>query len=720
MWTAMLCAGAVTAQFVGGKATRDALFLTALNVTALPTMLIATSVCSILLVAAHARWSRSIAPSVLVPASFVASGVLFLGEWLLRAKAPSITAVLVYLHVSGAGPLLASGFWLLVSERFDPRTAKRRLGQIAGAGTLGGLCGALLAERVAALSGAPSMLLFLGGLQVVAAVLARRLGDAAVPPVASGSPMQPSRSGLRVIAEAPQLQYLVALVLLGTTSAALLDYVFKARAVETFGSGDGLLRFFALYYAGTSLIAFILQTTASRAVLQRFGLALTTSTPSIALVAGGLAGLVAPGLGSIMVARGGESVFRASWFRAGYELFFTPIPVNDKRAAKSVIDVAVDRLGDATGGGLVRLATVFLPAIQSSAIVSMAIVSSLGAIFAASHLNRWYVRTLETSLVRRSGGLDPTGSRDGSTAKVVEDVRRRQLGSDAPARTVTGAKPLAVTDPILRDIVRLRSGKREAVIQVLARAEGPSAFLVPHVIPLLASEPVADYAVFALRKVAEERVGELTDAMLDPTLAHGVRTRLARVFSVAVSQRAADALVMVLDDERFDVRFQSARSLAAMIDRNPRIRLDSARVYGVISQEVAVSRPVWESRRLLDGMAGASPLDEFVRDRAGQSLAHVFTLLSLVLPREPLQIAFRSLHSDDKQLRGTALEYLEGVLPAPIRVGLWPFLVYRRPQHPAPLHDDVIANLVRSSQSITLKGIAGSLDKPPAAGFPGV
>jgi AAA family ATP:ADP antiporter len=240
---------------------------------------------------------------------------------------------------------------------------------------------------------------------------------------------------------------------------------------------------------------------------------------------------------------------------------------------------------------------------------------------------------------------------------------------------------------------------------------------VPHVIPLLASEPVADYAVFALRKVAEERVGELTDAMLDPTLAHGVRTRLARVFSVAVSQRAADALVMVLDDERFDVRFQSARSLAAMIDRNPRIRLDSARVYEVISQEVAVSRPVWESRRLLDGMAGASPLDEFVRDRAGQSLAHVFTLLSLVLPREPLQIAFRSLHSDDKQLRGTALEYLEGVLPAPIRVGLWPFLVYRRPQHPAPLHDDVIANLVRSSQSITLKGIAGSLEKPPVAGF---
>jgi hypothetical protein len=32
----MLCAAAVTAQFVGGKATRDALFLTSLDFTALP------------------------------------------------------------------------------------------------------------------------------------------------------------------------------------------------------------------------------------------------------------------------------------------------------------------------------------------------------------------------------------------------------------------------------------------------------------------------------------------------------------------------------------------------------------------------------------------------------------------------------------------------------------------------------------------------------------
>jgi hypothetical protein len=174
------------------------------------------------------------------------------------------------------------------------------------------------------------------------------------------------------------------------------------------------------------------------------------------------------------------------------------------------------------------------------------------------------------------------------------------------------------------------------------------------------------------------------------------------VFSVCVSQRAADGLMLALDDPRFDVRCQTARSLASIVEKNPRITIDSDRIFAVVLKEVAVGRPVWESRRLLDGFASQSPLDEFVRDRAGESLAHVFTLLSLVLQREPLQIAFRCLHTDDEHLQGTALEYLEGVLPATIRQRLWPFLERRTVRRPVRPHDDVIENLLRSNHSILL------------------
>jgi AAA family ATP:ADP antiporter len=740
----MLCAGAVTAQFVGGKATRDALFLASLDLTALPAMLVATSVCSILLVALNSKAALRFRPAALVPAAFVASGVLFLFEWLLAAHTRPIASVVVYLHISGAGPLLASGFWLIVSERFDPRTAKKRFGQIAGAGTIGGLLSALLAERIAAHLGVAAMLPCLAAIQFVSAWLVRRVAleaEATVRPLAprslAGKPdttfgllhaasadarLEPaSRSGLRAVAETPYLRNLAALVLLGTTSAALVDYLFKATALQTFGRGDGLLRFFALYYAATSVVTFVIQTSSSRFMLERFGLALTTSTPSFALLAGSISGLVAPGFGSLIAARGGESVFRSSLFRSGYELFYTPMPAAEKRAAKSIIDVAFDRLGDAVGGALVRAVTLLAPAAQSSVILSLGIAASAGAILAASRLNRGYIRTLENSLLNHAAGVDLSDAAEESitSTKAFGALRRARTATllqtavesarrpgDAPASTtLPGAARSVSLDPDVQDILRLRSRDRDQIIDVLLREDGLSAALVPHAIPLLAWNAMSDAAIFALRKVAEERVGQLVDAMIDPNQDFAVRRRLARVFSVCVSQRAVDGLLLGLDDGRFDVRYQCGRSLSAIVEKNPRVQIDRERIFAVVMQEAAVGRPVWESRRLLDDFRAKEPesaLDDFVRGRAGESLAHVFTLLSLVLPREPLQMAFRGLHSDDEQLQGTALEYLEGVLPAPIRERLWPFLERRPLKRSSRSRHELISELLRSHHSIRL------------------
>jgi hypothetical protein len=719
----MCCAAAVIAQFISGKATRDALFLTSLDATALPMMLIATSAFSMLVVGASARWSRRIRPAVFVPIAFLASAFLYICEFAVRSLAPSATAIVVYLHVSAIGPLLASGFWLIVSELFDPRTAKQDFGRIGGAGTLGGLAGAVLSERVASLFGVPAMLLVLAGLQIVTALAVRRLAIAseATSGATAATPdlnVAPSRSGLVTIAEQPHLRNLAALVLLGTTSAALLEYLFKVKAVETFGPGDHLLRFFAAYYAVTSLVTFLLQTSSTTAALQRFGLGLTTSTPSIAILAGSLGGLIVPGFGAMVVARATEAVFRSSWFRTGYELFYTPVSPAEKRGSKPLIDVAVDRLGDAVGGGIVRLAVVFLPAAPSTTLLVVAMFISLCAIIVASRLNRWYVRALETSLVERGGSVDLPYTEDYSMHAVVAAMREVR----AAARTVRSDRGTAATtealDPELDDIVALRSRERNRVLAVLSRESNLGAALVPHVIPLLAWDPVADYALVALRKVAEERIGELTDALLDPNQDDMVRRRLARVFSVAVSQRAADGLLLALDDSRFDVRFQVARSLVAIVESNAGIRLNAERVYQVVQAELAVGRPVWESRRLLDGFVSESPLDEFVRDRAGQSLAHVFTLLSLVLPRQPLNIAFGSLTAGNTQLRGTALEYLENVLPAGVKQALWPYLMPSQTSVGGEQHERTIASLLQSSSaSVTVRSIARDLEYRRIAGF---
>jgi hypothetical protein len=576
--------------------------------------------------------------------------------------------------------------------------------------------GGLLAERIAATVGLPAMLPVLavlnglGAWQIrsLAAPIDRAAANRRVADEPELSPA-PARPGFRTLARVAYLRDLAGLVALGTTGAALVDYVFRAQAAGTLGGGDTLLRFFAVYYAAVSLVTFVVQASVSRAALERFGLGATASTPSAALLLGGLGGIVAPGLESASAVRGGESVFRGSLFRASYEIFYTPMEAGERRAAKSIIDVGFDRLGDAAGAAAVWLVLLLMPApLQLSTIMWLAVATAAAALFLTTRLSRDYVDTLERSLLNQRVGFDLAEAVDTTTRttmlRTLTELRRQ--GVFRPTSEIVDSGSARRLDAEALQIEALRSRDRERILATL-REKDLSTSLIPHVIPLLAWDAVANDVVNALRRVAEEHIGLLTDALIDPNQDFAVRRRLARVFSVCVSQRAADGLLLGLDDVRFEVRFHCARSLALIIEKNPRIRIDQKRVFDVVLAEVEVGRPVWEGHRLLKEIEGQDERffsDEFVKDRASRSLAHVFTLLSLVLPFEPLQIAYRGLHTDDDQLRGTALEYLESVLPKGIREGLWPYLEERRRPgvRTTRPREEILADLMRSHQSIAV------------------
>jgi AAA family ATP:ADP antiporter len=707
--TAMVCVGALNAQFIAGKATRDALFLANVDVASLPTMVMATAAFSIALVALGSRGLRSFSPSVVVPVAFAVNALLLLLEWALAPVAPVLAARAVYLQISGVGPMLGSGFWLIATDRFDPHTARHSFGRLAAVGALSGLAGALVADRIAAAYGITAVLPVLAGLNLLCAWKVRQLArdgtgaaeealDSATDLVVA-SPV----SAWKTLADRPYLRDLAAFVLLGTIGAALADYVFKVQVVETLGRGDEMLRFFAVYYGVTTLLAFAVQTTAGTAALERLGLAVTASTPALALCAGGIGAIAIPGLPPVAAARGAESVLRGSLFRTGYEIFFTPIPAAEKRAAKSAIDVGVDRLGDAIGGGIVRAMLLLPSSRRATAILSAAVVAAALALLVARRLNRGYILTLERSLLNRAVELDVAAIEDTTTRTIVLRTLKRTRAKDH-AEAAAAAAGTAIADVEVQEILALRSRDRERVLQVLRDENGLPASLVPHTIPLLAWDAVAQDAVRALRKVAEEYVGELTDALVNPNQPFAVRRRVARVLAICVSQRAFDGLMLGLEDPRFEVRFQAGRAMGAILEKSAFVRVHRERVFDAIRREVTVSRPVWEGQRLLDATGDReSFVDEFIKDRAGQSLAHVFTLLSLVLPALPLQVCYRGLHTDDPKLRGTALEYLEGVLPPDIRNHLWPFLgTEPSGRGHARDREEILADLMRSNESIVL------------------
>lgn len=734
IWPATVFAAALIAQQVAAKATRDALFLSTIGVAGLPGMLIAAGIASLVLVPVSSRIMSALGPARLVPAAFVASGLLLAGEWLLAAWLPRLIAVLFYLQVATLNAILISWFWSMMSERFNPRAARQKMQRLVAGSAFGGLVGGLLAERIAVYFGVVRMPAVLGVLHLACAALAWRLRPAEVaarpaplhPPagategaaIQAAAPPRATGWGFLVLLRSRYTRDLATLVLFGALTATLLDYVFKLEAAATYSRGPGLLRFFAVFYAVVGLLTFVVQTGLSRVFLTHFGLARTVATLPAAVAASGLGALLVPGLPSVAFARGAEATLRNSLYRSGYEIFHTPIPPDEKRAVKTIIDVGCDRLGDVLGGGTIQLALLVAPSSARMGLLGIAVVLAVVLLLLTARLHPGYVRSLERSLLDRAVHLDVADIGDSTTLNVatavglpVLKVKATETGAEPrapaplPGLLQLRSQPAAVADAVVERITALRSGDAHKATRALQ--EGPiSRELAAPAVALMAWDELAPLALQALRAVAGSIVGQLSDALLSPDEEFTIRRRVAHVLAASDDPRAVDALLLGLKDARFEVRYRCGRALAAIRDRNPNLVIDRERVFAAVLREAKVDKGVWESQRLLDqfGESDDSPfVDEFLRDRASRSLEHVFTLLSLVLARQPLSVAFHGLYTNDEALRGTALEYLEGVLPPDIRERLWPFLEDRRPrQRIERPREDVLAELLLSNKSIQL------------------
>jgi hypothetical protein len=688
-------AAVTIAAQVGSKATRDATFLSAFDAAELPKAMLAAAVLSAVGVLAMGNLLGRFGPRRLVPLVFAASAIGFAVEWWLSGRMPRVAAAVVYLHVAALGPLLISGFWSVVSERYDPHSAKRLIGRINAGAAVGGLIGGITAERVAAWLDARSMLLLLGGMHVLAALSCVN--------TARGIPRDAARTatrafqGFRALRETPYLRLLGTLAALTALTSGVVDYAFKAEAASLPRSREELMSLFAMFYTATSLITVVAQAALSRRALERLGIGGTIALlPSAVVVAGALA-LVAAGLPTFVLAAGVEQVLSNSLYRSGYELLFTPLSPERKRATKALIDVGFDRAGGAVGSALVLAAVTLLPRHAALAGLALGVIASLGALVVALRLHRGYVDELARSL--RSGlTLEEGDVVDATTRQTLADTTmaldREQLLREIEAlrkelppqsmRPVSLREPAPneEVDPLLARLADLMSSDVERVRRALKAPLDRR--LVGPVLALLGSEAHARAARRALTQIAPKVVGQLIDALLDPDTPPAVRRRLPQIIASAKSERAASGLFAALEDGERIVRERSALELVDMVRADPRLAPNDERVFELAGREL----------ENLDDDASALP--------------HLFRVMGLALDPEALELSLAALRSKDATLRGTSFEYLENVLPESLRVALWPRLkAYARAAPPESesrgarrSHRELAEELRRSREAI--------------------
>ncbi len=131
----------------------------------------------------------------------------------------------------------------------------------------------------------------------------------------------------------------------------------------------------------------------------------------------------------------------------------------------------------------------------------------------------------------------------------------------------------------------------------------------------------------------------MVSVLLDPSTPDVIRRRLPLALKSCPSAIARDGLLTALEAFDFEIRLRCGRALLALTDEHP---------------------------ELLEPFPAALPLVERELSDGGQThlvREHVFNLLALALDREPVRIAARAFTTEDAYVRGTALEYLETVLP---------------------------------------------------------
>jgi hypothetical protein len=354
-----------------------------------------------------------------------------------------------------------------------------------------------------------------------------------------------------------------------------------------------------------------------------------------------------------------------SLYRSGYELLYTPLPEAEKRRVKAVVDVAVDKAGTLVGGGVVAAVLAVAPEGAEPRLFALAAGVALVGLVLSRRLHVGYIRALEQSLLAGRVRLDPADVHDrtteltlahtgvierGALLSQIEALRGAGAGPDAESSKEAMADgqappppgpavPRAPVDPLIEDLEALRSARRKRVQLVLQSNPEPGPLLVAGLIPLLSRDELYPEVVRTLRGVASRATGQLVDALLDPRVDPVVRRRIPRVLKVCPGPRCADGLQAALDDPGFGVRASSAAALAALHEGSEEISVPRERVFERVRSEL--ERPASGERQL----------------------AHVFTLLSLALEPEPLRIAWAALRGRDRALRGTALEYLDTVLP---------------------------------------------------------
>jgi ATP/ADP translocase/HEAT repeat protein len=465
--------------FIGGRITRDSLFLDVFDKEDLAYMYITVAFVVPFFSYLYARVAdRFRRDKIIITTLIVLSTSLVIAHVGVASGHGWVYAVL-YNWIEVVGAFLIIQFWTFAGDIFSSREAKR-LFPIIG---LGGIFASMLAGIGVTFAttsmgvGTEQLLLPQGLFLTLCIVIVWHLGqrersrlqEAIVGRQARGEGNKKFavKSEVKDVFKSKHLKLVAAMTVATFITVPLVDYQFKVIAKETFEGLDAYSAFMGVFYSSTGVIAAIMQFGLTGRILERFGVVFALLILPIFLLAGS-AGM-AIGMGAFYLAvfsKGAENSFRYSIYDATMQVIYTPVPGNVRGRAKTFIDGILKPWAGGIAGAVIALvvARFGLPVTSLS---WFALLLCGGWIFLVLRIRKEYVGELLSSLRRRR--LDFSEKElvinDEQTVAVLKRALRSESANEA--RNALELVRRVVSHDLSSDVVDLLA-RKEADVRVRA------------------------------------------------------------------------------------------------------------------------------------------------------------------------------------------------------------------------------------------------------------
>jgi len=488
--------------YQGGKAARDALFLSVFNASKLPyaDMAIAASVGVVF--AVYVTIGRRMSLRNLLVGSLLLFAAMAGGFWYLAHYRPDLTwqFPVFYIWVGIFGVLAPTQVWTLANYVLTTREAKRVFGLVGAGAITGWIFSGMLTRALASIPGlgteslllAMAIGLVLCSLLVVALWRERGRGEdvtATGTKIARPHELPPGKNlgeSLKVVFSSPYLIAIASLITLSSVATTFAGWQFKAIAKIAYPDKNVLTAFFGTFNFWVGVACLVLQLLLTSRFLRRFGLGPALLVVPAALFAGEIAVFAAGTLLTAVLLKGSDQLLRYSLDKSSVELLYLPIPPEVKLQAKSCIDTFIWRLGDGIAGLTLAVFTDRLHWSPQRVSVVNFLFIGCWMVAAVAARGQYAGRLLESIRQRR---LDAERQLAPVLDRSTNEILARELSSSDPAEVLYALKLLGVqrsrsSHPALEELLtHPDAAVRKGAIEALDAAA--NRWALPKVEPLL-------------------------------------------------------------------------------------------------------------------------------------------------------------------------------------------------------------------------------------------